>query len=85
MIILNLILLLLNMKQDEMNYTLSAEEENNIKNVLAESNIFLYTTLPEEFKPMKSVKMVRRTIDNQAIIKHFLKDIDNVKKPKTNF
>jgi hypothetical protein len=70
-LILNSILGYMNYQKRVAVYTLTKEQENNIKKLLYDNNIMVYTLLPEKSPPMRKLILVPKFIDGDEQTKLF--------------
>lgn len=54
-LILNIVLAYMNYQKNSSIYTLTSQQESNIKKLLYENNIMLYTLLPKQYPPMRKL------------------------------
>ncbi|WP_058486937.1 hypothetical protein [Defluviitalea phaphyphila] len=81
-IILNIILGYMNYKKKVEAFTLKAEQEANIKKLLYDSNIIIYTLLPQKYPPMRKLILQPKYIDDDEernILKVIFEDTENIR------
>ena len=61
-------------------YTLHSENEQNIRNILYKNNFLLYTLLPGEFYPLKTLEGSFESIDGDDIARFYFSDKNYEKK-----